>query len=85
MRFGSLLALVALVIVLAVAPAVSAGVVYRQQTVCRNGQCQVVLVPVQQAPACTNCPTVAPAPQVIRLAPGQTVRQTVVYRVSPAR
>jgi hypothetical protein len=79
------LSLLALVVALAVPPAVSAGVVYRQQTVCRNGRCQVVSVPVQQVPACTNCPTAAPAPQVIRLAPGQTLRQTVTYRVSPAR
>jgi hypothetical protein len=43
------------------------------------------LVPVQQAPACTNCPASAQAPRVVRLAPGQTVRQTVTVRVIPAR
>jgi hypothetical protein len=76
--------LVALVVALAAIPA-QAGVVYRQTTVCRNGQCQQVLVPVQQAPTCTNCTTAPQAPRVVRLAPGQTVRQTVIYRVTPAR
>jgi hypothetical protein len=82
MRFT--LFVVALVLALAAIPT-QAGVVYRQTTVCRNGRCQQVQAPVQQAPTCNNCPTAAQAPRVVRLAPGQIVRQTVTVRVIPAR
>jgi len=84
MRFPLFALALVVALCVAVIPA-HAGVVYRQTTVCRNGRCQQLLAPVQQAPACTNCPAAAQAPRVVRLAPGQTVRQTVTVRVIPAR